>query len=178
MRAECFSKHGLSKTVVRSRKKLWGLRKAQFGSVRGQREAPSCSWQVLGAVSAPSSAVVSGLFQLSLLADSAGWAALIRHAEQQERQPLLHKLHRIAGLRYSFSLLLLLWEQELTCVPWSPDIHPTLGRRGRCIPTPWQCLCDPLRAAPVLLYFGASALTVGRKGLPGGLPALPGAEGG
>lgn len=98
-----------------------------------------------------------GLCQgLSLLTDTAGWAALSRglclHSNQTSRAAAKKAttLHQLADLRYRSSLLLLLWEQELTCVPWSPDIHPTLGRRGRSITTPWQCLCDPLGAAPVL----------------------------
>lgn len=75
----------------------------------------------------------------------------IRHPEQQEgREPFIHKIHQLAELRYRSSFFLVLWGQELTRVPWSPDIHPTLGRKSRSITTPWQCFCDPLRTAPVL----------------------------
>lgn len=119
----------------------------------------------------------------SLLADTAGWAArssgLCLHcnhtSEQQERrQPLTHTIHWLADLRYRSSLFLVLWEQELTCVPWSPDIHATLGRRGRSITAPCSA-CVTLWEQPLssMLYFQAPALTVARS-LSGGLPALPG----
>lgn len=111
----------------------------------------------------------------------AGWAALSSgiclHSNpelQERRQSLIHKIHQLADLRYRSFLFLVLWEQELGCVPWSPDIHPTLGRRGRSIPTPWQCLCDPLRAAPVLNALLLSfSIDCGQEKFVGRAPSSP-----
>lgn len=176
MSVECFSccKHGFSKMVFRSRKKLEELRKPQIAPVVEKGSQPSCTQRGAGRGRWPwqwrsfggwfrCSHCWQTLLCVQLLA--MGFASTaIRHPEQQERrEPLIYKIHPLADLRCRSSLILVLWEQELTCVPWSLDIHPTLGRRGRSITTRWQCLCDPLRTA-----------TVARKSLLGGLPALPG----
>lgn len=120
--------------------------------------SPGAPSQAQGAVVFPCAATVSEPLWGVLTADrhcwlscSWQWGLPPQQSDIQScRKEGNHLFTKYINLQTLDTELPFSWEQGLGCVPWSPDIHPTLGRRGRSITTPWQCLCDPLRAAPVL----------------------------
>lgn len=60
-----------------------------------------------------------------------------------------YKTYQLANHGYGSSHFLVMWEQELACVPWSGGIAPPLEGQYMSITTPWWCLCD-LKGASVL----------------------------